>query len=82
MHLNRSLHTLLDQRVDQIWADYILPKPLRLQQLQCLQCRSGIGEVLDVWLRSPVLKVVEIGNEGRVREEFARGQMLKVVWVS
>lgn len=82
MPLDGRLHALLHQQVDQLRADDVLPEPLRLQQLQVLQRRARVGQVLEVRRPRPVLQVVEVGDEARVGEQLARRQVVEVVGVA
>lgn len=82
MPLHGSSHAFLNQRIDQIGADDILPEPLLLQQLQVLQGRAGIRQVLEVGRSRPVLEVVEVCDKGGVREQLLGGEMVQVEGVS
>ncbi len=82
MPLNSSPHPFLHHHIHQIRTDDVLAEPLRLQQLQVLQRRAGVGQVFEVRRPAPVLQVVEVGDEARIGEQLARGQVVEVVWVS
>lgn len=82
MPLDSSPHALVNQRIHQVRANDVLPEPLRLQQLQVLECRAGVGQVLHIGRPAPVLQVVEVGDELRVGEQLARGEVVEVVWVA
>jgi len=66
MPLNGCLHTLTNHEVHKIWTDNVLPKLFLLEQLEVLECRSGVGKVFDIWWARPVLQIVEVGDEGGV----------------
>lgn len=78
-----SLHPPLSpprpQRPNNLRTKHLLPKPFLLQQLQRLQRRPRIREILDIFGPPPVfVKVAEIGDEGWVLEEFLGGEMVEV----
>jgi len=64
-----------------IGTDDVLSKPLLLQQLEVLERGAWICQVLEVGRARPVLQVVKIGNEGRVREQLARGEVVQILRV-
>ncbi len=80
--LDGAPHALLHEDLHQVRADNVLPELLRLQQLQALQRRARVGQVLEVGRPAPLLQVVEVGDEARVREQLARGQVVEVVGVA
>jgi hypothetical protein len=67
--------------VREIRADDVLAELLLLQQLEHLECRGRKRQVLQVRRARPVLQVVEVGDEGRVGQELARGEVVEVLRV-
>jgi len=80
--LDGSLHSLHSKRLDKVGADNILAEPLLLQKLEVLQGGAWVCKVLDIWGSRPVLKIVEICDEGRIGKQFARRKMVEVLGVS
>jgi hypothetical protein len=79
--LHRRLHLVLDESLDQIRAHDILSKPLLLQQLEMSQRWPGIGKILEVRRFGPVLQIGKVGDEGGLREELLRREMVQVVGI-
>lgn len=68
MPVDPGLHALYPETLDQVWADDVLPELLLLQQLQVLEGRPRVGDILEVRWAAPVLEIVEIGDKGRIAE--------------
>ena len=81
MPIDRSLHLVLDQPLDQVGAHDVLPEALLLQQLQVPQGRAGIRQVLEVRGPAPVAEVGEVGDEGGLGEDLLGCEVVQVVGV-
>jgi hypothetical protein len=76
MPVQRGLHLALDERLHQVRADDVLPEALLLEQLQVAQCWTWVGQVLEVRRPGPVLEVIKVRDEGRLRKELLGGQVV------
>jgi hypothetical protein len=47
-----------------------------LQELEVLQCRTGVDEILEVRRLTPIQEVVEVGDEGGIGEVLFRGEIV------
>lgn len=81
MPLHRRFHALRDDSLREVGADDILAELLLLEELEHSERRGWVRQVLEIWRARPVLEVVEVGNEGGVRQELARGQVVDILWV-
>jgi len=75
------LHALGHQSLDQIGTDDILAEAFFLKQLEALQRRPWVCQVLEVWRSAPVLEIVEVCDKRGVRQELSRGKVVEVLWV-
>lgn len=81
MPLHRRLHPLRKQSHRKVRADDILAELLLLQKLEHLERRRGKRQVLEVGRARPVLQVVEVGDEGGVREKLAGSEVVEILRV-
>ena len=65
----------------EIRADDILPELLLLQELEHLEGRGRKREVLQVRRACPVLQIVEVRDEGGVRQELAGCEVVEILRV-
>lgn len=81
MPFHRRLHPFHDHGVRKIRADDILPKLLLLQELEHFEGRSRKREVLQVRRARPVLQIIEVRDEGRIRQKLAGCEVVEILWV-
>ena len=72
----------LRQRSRHLRPQHIPPKLLTLQQLQNLQRRPRIAQILNVGRPGPVLQVLEVGDKGGLLQELGGGEVGEVGWGS
>lgn len=70
MPVHGRFSSLGSQRIHQLGADDILSEALFLEQLEVLQGRARIYEVLDVGRAGPVSEVAEVCDEGWFVQEL------------
>lgn len=78
---NTCQYSTFSQPCHSIGAQYVLAKPLLLQQFQSPERWTWIREVLGVFGPQKVLKVFKVGNESRVLKELLGGEMIHVIGV-
>jgi hypothetical protein len=76
--VDARLLALYDKRLNQLGADDILPEFLLLKQLEVLEGRAGVGQVLEVRRLAPVLQVLEVLDESGIREQLLRCQVVEI----
>lgn len=81
MPFNRRPHAVVHQPLHQVRADDVLPELLLLQELEVLERRTRVHEVLEVGRPGPVLQIGEVGDEVGAGEELLRCEMIEVEWV-
>lgn len=81
MPFHCGLHPLRCDGLRKVRADNVLAELLLLQKLEHLERRGGVCQVPEVGRARPVLQVVEVGDEGRVRQELARGEVVEILRV-
>jgi len=74
-----SLHALEFQLPRHIWNKDFLTEPFALQKLQHPKRRRGIRQVFEIRRSRPVLQIVKVGNEGGIRQVFARCQPVYIL---
>ena len=82
MPVHRGLDALRHQDLYQVGADDVLAELGLLQELEVLQGRAGIGQVLEVGRALPVLEVGQVGDEGGLAQVFLRREVVEVEGVS
>lgn len=79
--LDRRPRLLLNQPLHQVRAHDVVPEPLLLQELEVPQRRPRVDEVLEIRRLGPVLQVSQVGDEGGLREQLLRREVVEVVGV-
>lgn len=79
--LHGRSHAIINQPLNQVRADDVLPELRLLQKLKMFQRRSRVHEVLQVWRLGPILEVGEVGDEFGLAEELLSGKVVQVGWV-
>lgn len=59
-----------------------MPEPFLLQQLQGLQRRARIKQILGILGLGKVLQILEVGDKAWILQEFLRGEMVEIIWVA
>lgn len=78
MPIERGLHAIFNQALHQVGTDDVLAKAFLLQQLEVVERRAGVGEVLEVGRLGPVLQVVEVGDKGGLGEELLSRKVVEI----
>ena len=78
MPVHRGLGPVRHQKLYQVGADDVLPELGLLQELEVLQGRAGIRQVLEVGRALPVLQIGQVGDEGGLAQVFLRREIVEV----
>lgn len=82
MPLHGRFHIPVNQLLHNMGTHDLFPEPRLLQQFEVSQRRARIYQVLEIWRLGPVSQVREVRDEGGLIEEFLRGEVVEIVWVS